>query len=73
MMLKWNEGWKPVVANTRTSTALTNAGIPQSQWNGVNQTGKIVDNPQLPAGTTYDDLIQSQINNNNGPINPSDW
>ncbi len=60
---------QPVIANTRTSTALTNAGVPQNQWNGVNQTG------QIQYGTqTFDQAVQNQINNNAGqPILPSDW
>ena len=60
---------KPVIDNTRTSTALTNAGVPQSKWNGVNQTGK----EQYP-GRTWDEAVQDKINNNKGePISPEDW
>jgi len=62
-----------VIANTRTSTALTDAGIPRSRWNGVDRTGQPVENPGLPLGTTYDDLVVSQINRNNGPISPNEW
>jgi filamentous hemagglutinin len=60
---------QPVIANTRTSTALTNAGVPQSQWNGVNQTGQVQFGNQ-----TFDQAVQNQLNNNFGePISPSDW
>lgn len=60
---------KPVIANTRTSTALTNAGVPQAKWNGVNKTGK----EQYP-GKPYDDAVEDQLKRNLGkPIDPSEW
>ncbi|MGN6451449.1 MAG: hemagglutinin repeat-containing protein, partial [Brucella intermedia] len=60
-----------VIANTRTSTALTNAGVPQSNWNGVDRTGQVAD---AGSGTTYDQLVKNQIRRNQGnPIASSNW
>ncbi|HEY4784835.1 MAG TPA: RHS repeat-associated core domain-containing protein, partial [Bacteroidales bacterium] len=53
-----------VILNTRTSVALSEAGIPKSKWVGVDQTG--VEVPGM-AGTTFDDLAKAQIKNNNLP------
>ncbi|MFV0408831.1 MAG: RHS repeat-associated core domain-containing protein [Paracoccus sp. (in: a-proteobacteria)] len=59
----------PIIDNTRTSTALTDAGIPQSEWNAVNQTGKT----QYP-GKTWDQAVQDKIDNNPGsPFSPQEW
>jgi len=59
----------PVIDNTRTSTALENAGVPRSEWNGINQTGKT----QYP-GKTWDQTVQDKLENNEGkPISPEDW
>ena len=61
---------QPVIANTRTSTALMNAGIPMDQWVGVNRTGQQL----FPGfGRTFDDNVNNQINNNASPIDPADW
>lgn len=55
-----------LILNTRTSTALTNAGIPKQNWFGRNQTGVQV--PNLPAGTTFNDLAADQLRRNSlGP------
>jgi hypothetical protein len=37
---EFGERKRNFIANTRTTTALTNAGIPKSQWYGVNKTGQ---------------------------------
>ena len=50
---------RKVISNTRTSTALIDAGIPKSQWHGIDKTGlKAFDN------TTFDDLVKNQLNKN---------
>ncbi|BCL90907.1 hemagglutinin [Ralstonia pseudosolanacearum] len=54
-----------LILNTRTSVALSRAGIPQSQWYGTNQTGIQV--PGMPAGTTYNDLAAGQLARNKLP------
>ncbi|WP_336947430.1 hypothetical protein [Asaia sp. HN010] len=60
---------KAVIANTRTSTALTNAGIPPNQWNGVNVSGRVAYEDK-----TSDDLVRQQIDKNKGsPIKGVDW
>ena len=45
-----------LITNTRTSTALKNAGVPKSQWSGVDKTGRSVEG--MP-GTTFDDLARN--------------
>ncbi|GBQ78104.1 hypothetical protein AA0311_1654 [Asaia bogorensis NBRC 16594] len=52
---------KAVIANTRTSTALANAGVPISQWNGVNVSGRIV-----YTDKTFDELVRDQMANKKG-------
>ena len=54
-----------LILNTRTSVALSRAGIPQSQWYGTNQTEVQV--PGMPAGTTYNDLAAAQLVRNKLP------
>nr|WP_246451308.1 hemagglutinin repeat-containing protein [Rhizobium paranaense] len=54
-----------LILNTRTSVALSRAGIPQSQWYGTNQTQVQV--PSMPAGTTYNDLAAAQLVRNKLP------
>ena len=54
-----------LILNTRTSVALSRAGVPQSQWFGVNQTGIQV--PGMPAGTTFNDLAAGQLTRNKLP------
>lgn len=50
---------RKVISNTRTSTALIDAGIPKSQWHGIDKTGlKAFDN------ITFDDLVKNQLNKN---------
>jgi len=51
-----------LILNTRTSTALQDAGIPRSQWYGSNKTGVTV-----YGNTTFDDLAAQQLRNNNLP------
>lgn len=60
-----NSNGVQVILNTRTSAALSEAGIPISEWSGTNVTGLQV--PGLPAGTTFDDLAASQLTKNNLP------
>jgi filamentous hemagglutinin len=50
-----------VIANTRSSTALINAGIPKNEWYGINQTGVTA-----YGDVTYNDLVQNQLNKNYG-------
>ncbi|OUM09486.1 hypothetical protein BW686_01915, partial [Pseudomonas syringae] len=50
-----------VIANTRSSTALINAGIPKSQWYGANKTGVIAYD-----SITFDDLVRDQLRKNYG-------
>jgi RHS repeat-associated protein len=51
-----------VILNTRTSVALSEAGIPKSEWYGVNRTGQ-----KITDGITYDDLAKQQTNANELP------
>lgn len=48
-----------VIANTRSSQALINAGIPKNQWFGVNRTGQTAYDD-----VTFDTLVQRQLNKN---------
>lgn len=73
-----------LILNTRTSTALRNAGIPQSSWYGRDQTGKVVfvreldtewralylDDP-LDAQVSYADLARAQLQRNGLPLEGS--
>lgn len=53
-----------VIANTRSSTALINAGIPKSQWYGSNKTGVIAYDD-----VTFDELVKAQLRKNyNGSV-----
>jgi filamentous hemagglutinin len=54
-----------LILNTRTSTALQDAGIPRSDWFGRNQTGIQV--PGMPQGTTFSDLARTQLRTNGLP------
>ncbi|QYD71072.1 hemagglutinin repeat-containing protein [Paraburkholderia edwinii] len=54
-----------LILNTRTSVALSRAGVPQSQWYGANQTGLQV--PGMSAGTTFDYLAARQLARNKLP------
>jgi filamentous hemagglutinin len=54
-----------LILNTRTSVALSRAGVPQSRWYGVNQTGIQV--PGMPAGITFNDLAAGQLARNKLP------
>ena len=51
-----------LILNTRTSTALTNAGIPKSQWFGRNRTGV-----EAFPGKTFDQLAADQLKRNGLP------
>lgn len=51
-----------LILNTRTSTALEQAGIPRSQWFGRNQTGV-----EAYPGKTFNDLAADQLKNNKLP------
>jgi len=55
-----------LILNTRTSTALRKADIPQSQWHGRDQTGISVDD-----GVTFDDLARAQLERNGLPTDGS--
>ena len=50
-----------VISNTRTSTALINAGVSRRQWIGINKTGV-----EAYEGKTFDSLVQDQLDNNYG-------
>lgn len=50
-----------VIANTRSSTALLDAGIPKSQWLGRDRTGVTAYGDIL-----HDDLVRNQLNKNYG-------
>ncbi|MGN6317221.1 DUF6862 domain-containing protein [Trinickia sp.] len=54
-----------LILNTRTSVALSRAGVPQAQWYGANRTGIQV--PGMPAGTTFNDLAAGQLTRNKLP------
>ena len=54
-----------VILNTRTSAALGRANIPQGDWWGKDVTGLPV--PDMPAGTTFDDLAKGQTKRNKLP------
>lgn len=43
-----------LILNTRTSQALTQAGIPRMQWNAVNRTGNQM----------FEELLTGQLNRN---------
>jgi len=56
-----------LILNTRTSTALTNAGIPRSQWYGRNQTGATAYTEANGTVRTFDYLASQQLSNNGLP------
>lgn len=56
-----------LILNTRTSTALEQAGIPRSQWFGRNQT-----NIEVYPGKTFNDLAKDQLKNNGLPSTGAD-
>jgi len=56
-----------LILNTRTSTALEQAGIPRSQWFGRNQTGV-----EAYPGKTFNDLAADQLKNNKLPPTGAD-
>lgn len=56
-----------LVLNTRTSTALQNAGIPQSQWYGAPRTGQTAYIDDAGNAVTFDDLATQQLGNNGFP------
>jgi filamentous hemagglutinin len=54
-----------LILNTRTSVALDRAGVPKSDWYGINRTGIQV--PKMQKGITYDDLARQQLERNKLP------
>jgi filamentous hemagglutinin len=56
-----------LILNTRTSTALQDAGIPQNQWYGTQRTGQTAYTDPAGNPVTYNDLATNQLNNNNLP------
>lgn len=56
-----------LILNTRTSTALEQAGVPRSQWFGQNRTGV-----EAYAGTTFDQLAADQLRRNKLPPTGAD-
>lgn len=57
-------GGHNVIANTRSSTALLNAGVPKAQWYGADKTGVIA-----YGEVTFDDLVKAQLGKNyNGSL-----
>ncbi|MDH4275678.1 MAG: hypothetical protein OEW08_11605, partial [Gammaproteobacteria bacterium] len=50
-----------IIANTRSSSALTNAEIPKRHWYGVDKTGV-----KAYGDVTFDDLVRNQLNRNYG-------
>lgn len=51
---------KTIILNTRSAQALQAAGVPRSEWNGVNRT----------ANTAYEGRLDAQLSNNpGGPFN----
>lgn len=51
-----------LILNTRSSTALEQAGIPRNEWVGRNQTGV-----EAYPGKTFNDLAKDQLRNNGLP------
>ncbi|WP_146206224.1 hypothetical protein [Pseudomonas sp. OV226] len=51
-----------LILNTRTSTALEQAGIPRNEWFGRNQTGV-----EAYPGKTFNDLAADQLKRNDLP------
>ncbi len=58
-----------LILNTRTSTALTNAGILKSQWYGRNQSGMIAYTKSDGTPVSFNDLATQQLKNNGLPPN----
>jgi filamentous hemagglutinin len=52
--------------NTRTSAALDRAGVPKTEWHGVDRTGQPVPGAE---GTTFNDLADAQLKRNGLPPN----
>ncbi len=50
-----------LILNTRTSQALTRAGIPRSQWNAVNRTGDALFEELLTGQLTRNKLTSEGI------------
>ena len=50
---------KQVIANTRSSTALIDAGVPRNLWYGRNKTGQVA-----YPNKTFVDLVQDQLDTN---------
>ncbi|WP_172831094.1 hemagglutinin repeat-containing protein, partial [Rhizobium leucaenae] len=60
-----------LILNTRTSTALQDAGIPQSQWYGTQRSGQIAYTDGAGNAVTYNDLATNQLKNNGLPLSGS--
>jgi filamentous hemagglutinin len=56
-----------LILNTRTSTALQDAGIPKSQWYGTNRTGQTAVINKDGTIKTFDGLANDQLKNNKLP------
>ena len=56
-----------LILNTRTSTALKNADVPQSEWYGGNKTGTTAYTKPDGTPVTFDDLASDQLSNNGLP------
>ncbi|WP_240224801.1 hemagglutinin repeat-containing protein [Rheinheimera hassiensis] len=56
-----------LILNTRTSTALQDAGIPKSQWYGTQRTGQTAYIDDFGKPVTYNDLAINQLDNNKLP------
>ena len=55
-----------LILNTRTSAALDRAGVPKTEWHGVDRTGQPVPGAE---GTTFNDLADAQLKRNGLPPN----
>ncbi|MEX3017918.1 two-partner secretion domain-containing protein [Gymnodinialimonas hymeniacidonis] len=56
-----------LILNTRTSTALQNAGVPRSEWYGTQRTGEVAYTNDNGVDVTFDELATNQLNNNDLP------
>ena len=50
-----------LILNTRSAQALTNAGIPRSQWNAINRTGQAAYEARLTGQLTRNNLTSQGI------------
>jgi len=54
-------GGRTLILNTRSSQALTRAGIPRSKWNAVNRTGQSAYEARLTGQLTRNKLTSEGI------------